>query len=76
MRVPGFEADDVIATLAQRAESDGWEVLIVTGDRDAFQLVDDDVTVLYTRRGISDTVHATADWITSKYGVTPQQYLE
>lgn len=76
LRVPGFEADDVIATLAQRAESDGWEVLIVTGDRDAFQLVDDDVTVLYTRRGISDTVHATADWITSKYGVTPQQYLE
>src|SRR5690606_39697545 len=47
----GFEADDLIATLATRASAEGMDVLIVTGDRDALQLVDDDVTVLMTRRG-------------------------
>ena len=76
LRVPGFEADDVIATLATQAEEDGWEVLVVTGDRDAFQLVDGAITVLYTLRGISDTVHADQEWISTKYGVTPDQYLE
>ena len=76
IRVPGFEADDVIATLATRAEEAGWEVLVVTGDRDAFQLVDGSIRVLYTLRGISDTVRADADWITGKYGVSPDRYLE
>ncbi|MDJ0959838.1 MAG: DNA polymerase I [Acidimicrobiia bacterium] len=76
LRVPGFEADDVIATLAEQAREHGWEVLIVTGDRDAFQLVRDGVTVLYTRRGVSDTVHADAAYIEERYGVRPDQYLE
>ncbi len=75
-RVPGYEADDVIASLARQAEREGWNVLVVTGDRDAFQLVDDHVTVLYTRRGITDTVLATTDWITDKYGIGPEQYVE
>ena len=55
----GYEADDVIATLARSAERDGWDVLVVTGDRDSFQLVGEAIKVVYTRRGISDTVLAT-----------------
>ncbi len=70
----GFEADDVIATLATQAEAEGMDVLIVTGDRDAIQLVDPDVTVLMTRRGISDMTRFTPDEVQAKYGLTPQQY--
>lgn len=76
LRREGFEADDIIASLTRQATEDGWEVLIVTGDRDAFQLVGGPVKVLYTRRGISDTVLADEAWITEKYGVTPAQYVE
>ena len=67
----GFEADDVIATLATRAENDGMDVLIVTGDRDALQLVDDHVTVLMTRRGITDMSRFTPAAVEEKYGLTP-----
>ena len=74
--VPGFEADDVIATLATQAKKEGWETVVVTGDRDAFQLAESAVTVLYTRRGISDTVEATPGWIEERYGVTPSKYVE
>ncbi len=73
---PGFEADDVIATVTAAAVAEDWEVLVVTGDRDSFQLVGDRVTVLYTRRGISDVVTASPEWITEKYGVTPAQYRD
>ncbi len=73
---PGYEADDVIATVTSSAVKDSWQVLVVTGDRDSFQLVDDNVTVLYTRRGISDVVTASPEWILGKYGVTPAQYRE
>ncbi len=64
LRQEGYEADDIIASLTKQAVADGWDVLIVTGDRDAFQLVDDHVNILYTRRGISDTVVADEDWVT------------
>ncbi|MFV2000323.1 MAG: DNA polymerase I [Acidimicrobiia bacterium] len=74
--VAGFEADDLIATLAKRGRSLGYDVAVVTGDRDAFQLSSDDLTVLYTRRGISDTVHATPAWIRERYGITPDRYVE
>ena len=74
--MPGYEADDIIASLARRAVEDGWRVLVVTGDRDAFQLVDGDIEVVYTRRGISDTVLATPAWVEEKYGVRPDQYVE
>ena len=74
LSVPGYEADDVIATLATRAENDGMDVLIVTGDRDVLQLVDDHVTVLMTRRGISDMSRFTPETVEEKYGLTPQQY--
>jgi DNA polymerase-1 len=76
LRAEGYEADDIIASLTKQATGDGWDVLIVTGDRDAFQLVGGPVKVLYTRRGISDTVLADEEWVTGKYGITPSQYLE
>lgn len=72
----GYEADDVIATLVEDGRKLGYDVLVVTGDRDAFQLSSDDVTVLYTRRGISDTVHATPEWIKERYGIGPERYVE
>ena len=74
--VAGFEADDLIATLATRGKSLGYDVVVVTGDRDAFQLSSPDLTVLYTRRGISDTVHATPAWILERYGIPPERYVE
>jgi DNA polymerase-1 len=72
--VEGFEADDVIATLATQAEALGYEVLIVTGDRDAFQLVTDNVTVLYPTKGVSELTRFTPGKVEEKYGLTPQQY--
>ncbi len=74
LSVAGYEADDVIATLATQASGGGMAVLIVTGDRDALQLVSDDVTVLMTRRGISDMTRFTPAAVTEKYGLTPAQY--
>jgi DNA polymerase-1 len=70
----GFEADDVIATLATQAAADGMAVLIVTGDRDALQLVTGDVTVLMTGRGVSDMTRFTPEAVQEKYGLTPAQY--
>ncbi len=72
--IAGVEADDVIATIADRAAAEGWEVLVVTGDRDAFQLIDRDVKVLYTRRGISDTIIADGSYVEERYGVRPARY--
>ncbi len=73
LSVPGYEADDVIATLAARAAGQ-MDVLIVTGDRDPLQLVTDEVTVLYTMRGISEMARFTPQAVTAKYGLTPAQY--
>lgn len=72
----GFEADDVIATLACQARDQGMSVLISSGDRDAFQLVDDQITVLYPRKGVSDLARMDPAAIEAKYGVTPQQYRD
>ena len=74
LSAPGYEADDVIATLATRAENEGMDVLIVTGDRDVLQLVDDHVTALLTRRGITEMSRLTPAAVEEKYGLTPQQY--
>ena len=70
----GFEADDVIATLATQAEDAGYRVLVVTGDRDSLQLVSDDVTVLYPIKGVSELTRFTPEAVVAKYGLTPQQY--
>ncbi|MGB6275516.1 MAG: 5'-3' exonuclease H3TH domain-containing protein, partial [Rhodococcus sp. (in: high G+C Gram-positive bacteria)] len=74
MAEAGFEADDIIATLVTQAEALGYRVLVVTGDRDALQLVTDNVTVLYPRKGVSDLTRFTPDEVATKYGLTPSQY--
>ena len=71
-----YEADDVIATLAREATGAGMDVLIVSGDRDTFQLVDDAVTVLYPIRGVSTLTRMTPDAVEEKYGVRPGRYPE
>jgi len=73
-RKEGAEADDLIATLATQAAGEGFSVGIVTGDRDAFQLVTDKVTVLYPRKGVADLVRYTPAAVEEKYALTPKQY--
>ncbi|HLS04633.1 MAG TPA: DNA polymerase I [Actinomycetales bacterium] len=70
----GFEADDLIATLAQEGVDAGYEVLVISGDRDTFQLVTSDVTVLYPRKGVSDLVRMTPTAVEDRYGVSPERY--
>jgi DNA polymerase-1 len=72
--VEGYEADDVIATITKRAEKEGADVFICTGDRDSFQLVNDKTTVLYPKRGVSDLARMTPDAVQEKYGMSPAQY--
>lgn len=72
--VENFEADDVIATLATQAEDDGFQVSITTGDRDAFQLVSDNVMVLYPTRGVSELGRIDPAAVMTRYGLTPAQY--
>ncbi|MFC8528597.1 DNA polymerase I [Nocardia sp. NPDC057227] len=74
MAIEGYEADDVIATITTQALRDGFRILVVTGDRDAIQLVNDDVTVLYPRKGVSDLTRFTPEEVQAKYGLTPAQY--
>ncbi|HEY6796683.1 MAG TPA: DNA polymerase I [Kineosporiaceae bacterium] len=73
---PGYEADDVIATLARRACDAGYEVLISSGDRDAIQLVGECVTILYPLRGVSELVRLTPEAVRERYGVAPQRYSD
>jgi DNA polymerase-1 len=74
LEVDGFEADDIIATLATRAEADGFEVLISSGDRDCLQLVNDHITLLYPVKGVSDLARMTPDAVQAKYGLPPERY--
>ncbi|MBE1492206.1 DNA polymerase I [Plantactinospora soyae] len=81
LRVPvvekeGYEADDVLATLACQGRDAGMDVLISTGDRDAFQLVDDRITVLYPRKGVSDLARMNPAAISDRYGVAPDRYRD
>src|SRR5690606_20213480 len=81
LRIPvvekeGYEADDVIATLACQARDEGMEVLICTGDKDAFQLVGDRITVLYPRKGVSDLARMDSEAVLAKFGVRPEQYRD
>ena len=72
--VQGYEADDIIATIAKAAEKESAEVLICTGDRDSFQLINERTTVLYPKRGVSDLVRMNALALNEKYGMSPEQY--
>ncbi|SDS55671.1 DNA polymerase I [Paraoerskovia marina] len=69
-----FEADDIFATLSTRGVAAGMEVLVCSGDRDAFQLASSEVTVLYPKRGVSDLARMTPDAVSEKYGVDPEHY--
>ncbi len=71
---PGVEADDIIATLTAGAVREGMQVLVCSGDRDALQLVSEDVTLLYPRKGVSELTRFTPAAVEEKYGVPPQQY--
>ncbi|GAA4453973.1 DNA polymerase I [Phytohabitans houttuyneae] len=73
---PGYEADDVIGTLTKQGREAGMEVVISTGDRDAFQLVEDHVTVLYPVRGVSEVWRMDAAAVEAKYFVPPSQYRD
>jgi DNA polymerase I len=74
--VAGVEADDVLATLAERAIGEGFHAFVVTGDRDAMQLVGDHLTVLYTLRGISEVAEMDPDAVEARYGVPPRSYVD
>jgi len=81
MRIPtismdGYEADDIIATLSSQGEAAGWRVLVVSGDRDAFQLITDKVTVLYPKKGVSDIPPMDAAAVEAKYFVGPEYYSD
>jgi DNA polymerase I len=70
----GYEADDIIATITKEAEREGIEVLICTGDRDSFQLVSEQTTVLYPKRGVSEMARMTPQAVHDKYQMSPAQY--
>ncbi|MDN5962064.1 MAG: DNA polymerase I, partial [Propionibacterium sp.] len=72
----GFEGDDIVATWSAQADAKGWENLIVSGDRDSFQLVDDNTTVLYPKKGVSELSRMTPEAVEAKYGVSPTHYPE
>ena len=69
-----FEADDILATLSSQADAAGMEVLVCSGDRDSLQFVNENVTVLYPVKGVSELARMTPDAVQAKYGVAPHQY--
>lgn len=72
----GFEADDIVGTYARMAKEAGDRAVLITGDRDYLQLVDDDILVYLTKKGVSDTVEYTVDKIKEEYGITPKQLID
>lgn len=76
VQLDGYEADDIIATMSREAHESGFKVLICSGDRDALQLVNDNVTLLYPVRGVSELFRMTPQAVFDKYGVVPGQYRD
>lgn len=74
--IDGYEADDVIGTISKLAEEQGYDVMIVTGDRDAFQLISPHVKVMITRKGIKDIEVFDEDQVKEKYGIAPSQVVD
>ena len=72
----GYEADDILGTVSLCCEDSGDDALLVTGDRDSFQLTGPHTTILYTRRGVTDAVRVTPAYIQETYGVTPAQMID
>ena len=76
LEVEGYEADDILGTVSQYCEREGLEALLVTGDRDSFQLSGPRTTILYTKKGITDTVRVTPEYIRETYGIEPVQLID
>ena len=76
LELPGYEADDIIASLSRQGQEAGFQVVICSGDRDCLQLVNDSTTVLYPVRGVSELARMTPDAVLAKYKVPPGQYPE
>jgi DNA polymerase-1 len=74
--IEGYEADDIIGTLSRMAEEAGMETLILTGDRDSLQLVSDKVTVLMTKKGITEMETYTPEKVKERWGVSPEQLID
>ena len=72
----GYEADDILGTVGKYCEAHGGEALLVTGDRDSFQLSGPHTTILYTKKGTTDTVRVTPDYIRETYGLEPAQLID
>ena len=76
LEMAGYEADDILGTVSARCEREDREAVIVTGDRDSFQLSGEKTTILYTKKGISDTVRVTPEYIKEVYGLEPKQMID
>lgn len=76
LELQSYEADDIIGTMAKKANDKGLDVLIVTGDKDSFQLINEKTHVLYTKRGISETVEYDEAALRERYGLAPQQMVD
>lgn len=76
VELDGYEADDLLGTIAVRAKKAGWEVTIVTGDRDALQLVQPGIAVMAFKKGVSDTILYDEHEVKRQYGLTPKQFLD
>ena len=74
--IDGYEADDIIGTISKAAEEDGFEVFIVTGDKDAIQLASDKTTTLITKKGVADVEEYNYDSVIEKYEMTPTQFID
>ena len=71
-----YEADDIIGSYAKLAEKAGLEVIIISGDKDLTQLASDNITIYYTRRGVTEVDHYTPEFINEKYGLSPEQIID
>lgn len=76
LETEGYEADDILGTVSLYCEREGLEALLVTGDRDSFQLSGPRTTILYTKKGITDTVRVTPEYIRETYGIEPVQLID
>lgn len=74
--IDGYEADDIIGTISKAAEEDGFEVFIVTGDKDAIQLASNKTTTLITKKGVADVEEYNYDSVIEKYEMTPTQFID
>ena len=76
VELAGYEADDMAGTISAIGEREGFETIIVTGDRDSYQLAGPNTTVMYTKKGISETELITPDWIREQFGLRPEQLID